>query len=247
MRELCADLVMTSAGITSNRFLLREMGFLADLTKYIEHTLLKPQATQKDFVRLCTEAVDYGFYGICVPPNRVSQSSILVKGSGVRVVTVVGFPLGFSITSSKLRETELALTDGADEIDAVIDISALKEGRLCSAGEEVRCLAEIVHSAGPGHLLKVIIEVCYLTDEEKRQAALMIRRSNGDFVKTSTGFGSGGASVHDVDLLRQATGGKLAIKAAGGIRDRRLAQALITAGAVRLGTSNGPALLQESF
>ncbi len=218
-----------------------------NLAPFIEHTLLRPDAVAGDYERLCREACEYGFYGVCVPPQRVGLARSLLSGSAVRVVTVAGFPFGFQALAAKEKEVEEALANGADEVDAVIHIAALKEGRFVEVGREVSALVKVVSSAGKGEgrpLLKVIIETCYLTDEEKVAAARLIRDAGADFVKTSTGFGPGGATVEDVALLIRATGGELRVKASGGIRTKEQALALIAAGAARLGTSRGPDLVK---
>ncbi len=218
-----------------------------DLASLIEHTLLRPDATARDFEQLCREALDFRFYGVCVPPDRVRLARSLLAGSGVKVVTVAGFPLGFQTAAVKAFEIENALAAGAEEIDAVLNIGALKEARFSFVEEEVRSLVEAVRAAGRSGarpLLKIIVETCCLTAAEKIQAARLILEAGADFVKTSTGFAPGGATVEDVALLREATGGRLKIKAAGGIRTRAQALALVAAGADRLGTSRGPALVK---
>lgn len=218
-----------------------------NLAPYIEHTLLRPDAVAKDYEHLCKEALEYGFCCVCVPPQRIDLARSLLSGSGIRVVTVAGFPLGFQTLAVKAREVENALAEGADEVDVVINIGALKEGRFSDAGREVAALMGVVTSTGKEEerpLLKVIIETCYLTGEEKVTAARLICDAGADFVKTSTGFGPGGATVEDVLLLFQATGGELKVKASGGIRTKEQAVALIDAGAARLGTSRGPDLVR---
>jgi deoxyribose-phosphate aldolase len=220
---------------------------MVNLAPFIEHTLLRPDAVAEDYERLCREACECGFYGVCVPPQRVGLARSLLSGSAVRVVTVAGFPFGFQDLAAKEKEVEEALAKGADEVDAVIHIGALKEGRFSEVGREVSALVKVVSSAGKGEgrpLLKMIIETCYLTDEEKVAAARLIRDAGADFVKTSTGFGPGGATVEDVALLIRATGGELRVKASGGIRTKEQALALIAAGAARLGTSRGPDLVK---
>lgn len=210
------------------------------LAPYIEHTLLHPEAVTGDYETLCQEAVEHKFCGVCVPPDRVRFAASLLAGSGVRVVTVAGFPLGFQTTAAKVKEVEQALVDGAHEVDVVISIGLFKDGCLSAVQQE---LESLVAAVGSSNLLKVIIETCYLTAEEKVQAARLIRDAGADFVKTSTGFGPGGATVDDVALLYKATGGELQVKASGGIRTREQALALIRAGAARLGTSRGPDLV----
>jgi deoxyribose-phosphate aldolase len=213
-----------------------------DLAEYIEHTLLRPQAVESDYECLCREAVEHGFHGVCIPPSRVRFASSLVKGSEVRVVTVVGFPLGFQTRVAKVCEAENALAEGAQELDMVINIGYLKDGRWDAVEKEISSVVQVA-SGKKGAVVKVIIETCYLTEQEKRTAVEIIRSAGADFVKTSTGFGPGGAKVEDIALLHQAAQGQLQIKAAGGIRTREEAIALIKAGAARLGTSCGPALL----
>ena len=212
-----------------------------ELAKYIEHTLLRPDAVEADYVRLCQDAVEHGFYGVCVPPSRISLARDLLAGSDVRVVTVVGFPLGFQSSAAKLFEVENALTEGAHEIDMVINIGLLKEGKWKAVEQEIREIVEV----GAGRLVvKVIIETCYLNDQEKIKAAQLVQAAGADFIKTSTGFGPQGATVHDVELIRRTVGDKLLIKAAGGIKTRESALSLLRAGATRLGTSRGPALIK---
>jgi len=216
------------------------------LAPMIEHTLLRPDAVAGDYERLCREAMDFHFYGVCIPPDRVKLARSLLAGSNVRVVTVIGFPLGFQTGPVKVREAENALAEGAQELDAVINIGALKEGRFQEVEKELRDLVTVCDGLKPDRpLLKVIIEACYLTDAEKVLAVRLIREAGADFVKTSTGFGRGGATVEDVSLLNGAADGRLKIKAAGGIRTKAQALALVAAGAHRLGTSRGPALVQE--
>lgn len=220
------------------------------LASMIEHTLLRPDAVSEDYERLCREALEYRFYGVCVPPIRVSLARSLLAGSGVRVVTVIGFPLGFQPTRIKTMEAEGALLEGAQELDVAMNIGALKEGRYQEVEREIRELVSLCEGIRPERpLVKVIIETCCLTDAEKLLAVRLISEAGADFVKTSTGFGKGGATVEDVALLKRAAKGRLGIKASGGIRTREQALALVAAGAQRLGTSRGPDLvadLQES-
>lgn len=214
-----------------------------ELAKYIEHTLLMPQAVEEDYARLCNEAVEHEFHGVCVPPGRVRLACSLLHGSDVRVVTVAGFPLGFSTTATKVFEAENALAEGAQELDMVINIGFLKEGRWAALEQEISSIVRCAVSGKEKPVIKVIIETCYLTDKEKGTAAQVIYNAGADFVKTSTGFGPQGASVEDMTLLCRAAPGLL-IKAAGGIRTREHALALVKAGAARLGTSCGPGLVK---
>lgn len=213
----------------------------------IENTLLRPEATEKDFEHLCQQALEFNFYGVCVPPNRVGFASNLLEGTCVKVVTVAGFPFGYQAPAVKVFEIENAFLEGADEVDAVIDIGALKDGRLSDVEKEVHRLVEVARSVErikKPRAVKIIIETCYLSDEEKVKAARLILDAGADFVKTSTGFGPIGATVEDVALLHKATGGRLKIKAAGGIRTMEQAKALLMSGASRLGTSCGPDLMK---
>lgn len=214
-----------------------------ELAKYIEHTLLLPQAVEDDYARLCREAVEYNFYGVCLPPDRVRLACFQLAGSAVRVVTVVGFPLGFQTGASKINEAKNALDDGAQELDMVINIGLLKEGRRSAVEQEISSVVQAAGACREKPVIKVIIETCYLTDQEKIVSAQAVAAAGADFVKTSTGFGPQGASAEDVALLRRAAPVQLRIKAAGGIRTREQALALINAGADRLGTSRGPDLL----
>jgi deoxyribose-phosphate aldolase len=219
-----------------------------ELAKYIEHTLLLPQAVESDYERLCREALEYEFHGVCVPPSRVRLACSILDGSDVRVVTAVGFPLGFQTTAAKVFEAENALAEGAQELDLVINIGLLKEGLWTAVEQEissiVRAAERAADSGEESPVIKVIIETCYLTDKEKSTTAQIIHAAGADFVKTSTGFGPQGASVEDVALLHETVRGELRIKAAGGIRTRDHAMALVKAGAVRLGTSRGPDLIK---
>lgn len=213
-----------------------------ELAKYIEHTLLKADAVESDYVRLCREAVEYGFYGVCVPSSRIGLARDLLAESTVRVITVVGFPLGFQTSEAKVFEVENALAEGAHEIDMVINIGLLKEGKWKVVEQEIRDVVQV----GAGRLVvKVIIETCYLTDQEKIKAAHVVQAAGADFIKTSTGFGPQGACVHDVELIHRIVGDELQIKAAGGIKTRESALSLLKAGAARLGTSSGPALIKN--
>lgn len=199
----------------------------------IDHTLLKPNATQEDIKKLCEEARKYRFASVCVNPHFVSLASHLLKGSGVRVTTVVGFPLGATTTSTKVQEAREAIANGADEIDMVINIGALKSGDDKTVLEDIKAVREVTK----GHILKVIIETGLLTKEEKIRACLLAKEAGADFVKTSTGFSGGGATVEDVMLMREVVGKDIGVKASGGIRDITTARKLIAAGATRLGTS----------
>ncbi|MBC7188257.1 MAG: deoxyribose-phosphate aldolase [Calditrichaeota bacterium] len=205
----------------------------AELAKLIDHTLLKPDASREQIVRLCEEAVQYGFASVCVNPCWVKLCASAVRGSGVLVCSVVGFPLGANVMRVKAMEAARAVQDGADEIDMVMNIGMLKSGEHRYVEEDIR---GVVRAAAPAHV-KVIIEACLLTDREKIYACLLAQRAGAHFVKTSTGFSTGGATAADVALMRRVVGSSMGVKAAGGIRDLEAAQAMVAAGANRIGAS----------
>lgn len=208
----------------------------------IDHTLLKPEATPAQVEALCEEARKYHFASMCVNPTHVRLAVRLLKKSGVKVCTVAGFPLGASTPEMKAFEAEQAIAQGADEIDMVINIGAVKAGDDRLVARDIRTVARAVHAAGK--ILKVILETALLTDDEKRRASLIVKRAGADFVKTSTGFSTGGATVADVRLMRETVGPKMGIKAAGGVRTLADAEAMLDAGATRLGTSAGVAIMK---
>ncbi len=210
------------------------------LAQYIDHTLLKPEATAKDIERICAEARQHRFYSVCVNGSRVAQAAALLEDTEVKVAAVVGFPLGAMEADAKRFETEAAVDSGAQEIDLVLNIGRLKEGDDRYVARELRDVVE----AADERPVKVIIEACLLSEEEKVRACHLILDSGAKFVKTSTGFSNGGATLEDVRLLRATVGPKFGVKAAGGIRDLRTALAMIEAGATRLGTSAGVTLMQ---
>jgi deoxyribose-phosphate aldolase len=213
----------------------------SSIAKVIEHSLLKPTATGADIDALCTEAREHGFYSVCVQPKHVARARRGLAGTGVRVTTVVGFPLGAVDTRTKVREAMQAVLAGADELDMVMDIGAAKEG-------DWRQVCTDIHSvvmAAPEATHKVIIECCYLTDDEKRNAALAAVESGAHFVKTSTGFGPSGATVTDVQLLARTVKGRARVKAAGGIRTLADVRAMLGAGASLIGASSGIGILEE--
>ncbi|NLZ33131.1 MAG: deoxyribose-phosphate aldolase [Firmicutes bacterium] len=211
-----------------------------DLARYIDHTLLKPEATAKDIARLCDEARRYNFAAVCVNPVYVDHACRLLRGSGVRVCTVVGFPLGASTPAAKAFEAGEAVARGADEIDMVIHVGALKSGDVKHVREEIAAVVE----AARGRTVKVILETGLLTDEEKIAACRAAKEAGAHFVKTSTGFGPGGATAADVRLMREAVGAGMGVKAAGGIRTREAALEMIAVGATRIGTSSGVAIIE---
>ncbi|GAB3234268.1 deoxyribose-phosphate aldolase [Hymenobacter seoulensis] len=208
----------------------------------IDHTLLKPDATPDQIAQLCREAAANQFASVCVPPCYVRFAAEQLQGSGVPVCTVIGFPLGYALAKVKFFEAHQALSDGATELDMVINVGALKAGRLDEVEEEIGQLAELCHLRGA--ILKVIIETGLLTEEEIVTACRLCEEAGADFVKTSTGFANRGASVADIMLMRRSLPGGIRIKASGGIRTRTAALALIAAGADRIGSSNSLALLE---
>lgn len=215
----------------------------SQLAKYMDHTLLKADATLDGIDRVVAEAKQFGCASVCVNPFWVPYVARLLDGSGVATCTVVGFPLGASSTASKVFETTDAIANGADEIDMVINIGELKAGHAELVREDIRAVAEATHAGDK--LLKVIIECCLLTDDEKRLACLLCAEAGADFVKTSTGFSTGGATVADVALMRECVGPDFGVKAAGGIRTLADAYAMIEAGASRLGVSAAASILAE--
>lgn len=207
--------------------------------KLIDHTLLKPTATSEDIKLLCKEAIDFDFMSVCINPCYVSLAKECLKGSDVKVCTVIGFPLGANETEIKIKEAELAILHGAQEIDMVINVGALKEGKDDYVYTEIKKLKEVAGKL----ILKVIIETCLLSDEEKVKACLLAKKAGADFVKTSTGFSTGGATVNDVKLMRETVGKEMGVKASGGVKTHEDLLAMIEAGATRIGTSNGTKII----
>ena len=213
------------------------------LNSFIDHTLLKPDATVEQITKLCMEAREYQFASVCVNSSWVRLCSELLRGSGVAVCTVVGFPLGAMIPEAKAFEALAAIENGATEIDMVINIGALKSKDYRMVAKDIQLVCDAVHEHGA--LLKVIIETCLLTKDEKVIACLLAKNAGADYVKTSTGFSTGGATTEDVALMRSVVGEELGVKAAGGIRDRATAEAMLDAGADRLGASAGVQICKE--
>lgn len=211
------------------------------LAPYIDHTLLKPDSTEQQMIALCTEAAEHGFASVCILPWHVATATHILAESTVPVCTVVGFPLGASTTPVKVAETARAIADGATEIDMVISITALKSGHHQQVLDDVRAVTEAAH--GENVLVKVIIESCLLTQDEKVRMCEIVSTAGADFIKTSTGFSTGGATLDDVALLRRHVANHVKVKASGGIRDRQTALDMIAAGAERLGTSSGVAIV----
>ena len=217
-----------------------------DLAKYIDHTFLKPNGSPNDIAKLCREAKRYGFASVCVHSSEVARCRRLLKGSGVKVCTVIGFPLGAADINAKVAEAMFAIDDGADELDLVVNLKTLKHD-LKRLDFDLLLFNLAVRRSRADVVTKLIIECCYLTDKEKVAACKAAKAAGFDFVKTSTGFGPGGATVEDVRLMRKAVGRKMGVKAAGGIRTREAALAMIKAGATRIGTSNGVAIVTEKL
>ena len=213
-----------------------------DLASYIDHTLLKQNATSEQSIQLCAEAKEHHFASVCVNPTHVSLCAELLRDTGVKVCTVIGFPLGANSTETKVFETYDAIQNGAEEIDMVINIGALKSGNFTLVAHDINEIAVACHDGGA--LLKVIIETCLLTEEEKVIACLLAKQANADYVKTSTGFSTAGATVEDVALMRKVVGPELGVKAAGGVRSQEDAKQMIEAGATRLGASAGIKIIQ---
>ncbi len=212
-----------------------------ELAKYIDHTLLKPDASKAQILKICDEAKQYGFASVCVNPSRIALAARELKGSDVTPCCVVGFPLGAIPSESKAAETAVAVRNGAGESDMVIDIGAAKDGDWEKVEQDI---AGVKAACGDAKL-KVIIETCLLTDDEKVKACLAAKRANADFVKTSTGFSKAGANVADVKLMRETVGPDMGVKASGGIHNRAEAEAMIAAGASRIGASSGIAIVTE--
>ncbi len=207
--------------------------------KLIDHTILKPDASIEAIKKICQEAKEYDFMSVCVNPAYISLCKEELKGSDVKVCTVIGFPLGATLPQAKVSETREAVMEGADEIDMVINVTMLKAKNDDYVYNEI----ERVRRSCVGKVLKVIIETCLLTDEEKVRACLLAKKAGADFVKTSTGFSTGGATVHDVALMRKTVGDDMGVKASGGVRTHEDLLAMVEAGANRIGTSAGPKII----
>lgn len=205
------------------------------LNKYIDHTILKATASSANVQKLCAEAIEHEFYSVCVNGCYVADAKHLLQGTDVKVAAVVGFPLGAMTTAAKVFEAKEAVENGASEIDMVINIAKLKDGEFEFVENEIRQIKEAIGD----NVLKVIIETCYLTDEEKVKACELSLVAKADFVKTSTGFGTGGATYEDVKLMKSVVGDNAKVKASGGVRDKETAQKYVDLGAERLGTSSG--------
>lgn len=209
--------------------------------KLIDHTLLKANASKNDITKLCDEAMQYDFASVCVNPVWVSCCAEYLKESDVRVCTVIGFPLGANTSKVKAYEAKMAIEEGADEVDMVINIGALKAGDIDTVYQDIQAVVD----ASQGHCVKVIIETCLLTDEEKVLACQQAMKAKATFVKTSTGFSTGGATVHDVALMKQTVGDHCEVKASGGVKTFEDMEAMVNAGASRIGTSSGISLMNH--
>jgi len=243
--ECCPDRLRGVVDAGASRLGLHAAGGAPDaVSAMIDHTLLKPDASRADIERLCQEAVEFRFATVCVNPTWVATAAARVRQSGVGVCAVVGFPLGATTADVKHYETRRAIFDGATEIDMVINIGALKSGDLRLVERDIEAVTAPCRDSGV--VSKVIIEAAYLTDEEKVTACTLARAAGADFVKTSTGFGPGGATVADVALMRRAVGDQMGVKAAGGVRDLEGLKAMVAAGATRVGASAGVKIVRES-
>ena len=212
-----------------------------NLAKYIDHTLLKATATEEQIAKLCEEAKQYRFASVCVNTCYVPEAAKLLAGSGVKTCCVVGFPLGAMSTEGKVQEALDAVRNGAEEVDMVINVGAIKSGNWEYVRNDIEKVVSAVHGKG---LVKVIIETCLLEEAEKVEACRVAQQAGADFVKTSTGFSTGGATVEDIRLMRETVGPDMGVKASGGVRTYETAVAMIEAGATRIGTSNGVAIVQ---
>lgn len=235
---------IVDAGASRIGIVLGETATAHDWASLIDHTLLKPEATESDIKKLCNEAIQFGFASVCVNPSWVKTAAEFLKGSNVPVCTVIGFPLGATLPDVKAYEARRAIFNGAREVDMVINIGALKSGDDCQVEDDIRAVAEAAHENKV--LLKVIIETALLTDEEKVRACLASKNAGADFVKTSTGFAKGGATADDVALMRRTVGRNLGVKASGGVKGIDDARAMFEAGATRIGASVGVKIAQEA-
>jgi deoxyribose-phosphate aldolase len=211
-----------------------------NLAKYIDHTILKPDTLESDVIKVCNEAKEHSFFSVCVNPYYVSLVSEQLKGTDVKVTSVIGFPLGASTTEIKALEAKKAVEDGADEIDMVINVSALKDGKYAYVLNDIKAVVESIKGKA---ILKVILETCLLTDEEKVKACELSKEAGAHFVKTSTGFSTGGATEADVRLMKKTVGEALEVKASGAVRDRETAEKMIAAGATRIGASSSVSIV----
>jgi deoxyribose-phosphate aldolase len=244
--EKCPDLVgkIVEAGAARVEAVPGIKSVPLGVAQYIDHTLLKPDATPEEIAYLCTEARQYHFASVCVNPSNVRTCSELLRGTGVAVCSVVGFPFGATLPEVKAYETERVIWDGASEIDMVILVGALKGGDHTLVQRDIEAVVHVAHRNRA--LVKVIIEAAFLTDDQKVKACLLARAAGADMVKTSTGYGPGGATLHDVELMRRTVGAEMGVKAAGGVRDYDTFKKMIAAGATRIGASASIKILQQA-
>lgn len=235
---------IVDAGAARVGLVLGETATSRDWASFVDHTLLKPEAAENDIRKLCEEAAEYKFASVCINPHWVKTCAEILRNSGVPVCTVIGFPLGANTTDTKVFEARRAIFDGAQEVDMVINIGALKSADDCTVERDIREVTNAAHEFGV--ICKVIIETALLTDEEKVRASLAAKHAGADFVKTSTGFSKGGATVEDIALMRQTVGADLGVKASGGVKSLEDARAMIAAGATRIGASVGVKIAQEA-
>jgi deoxyribose-phosphate aldolase len=235
---------IVDAGASRIGLVLGQTASARDWAGLIDHTLLKPDATDEDIRRLCEEAARFRFASVCVNPTWVRAASCHLHGTGIPVCTVIGFPLGATLSDVKAYEARRAIFDGAREVDMVINIGALKSGDDCAVEHDIHLVAQAAHESNV--LCKVIIETALLTDDEKVRASLAAKRAGADFVKTSTGFSTGGATVADIALMRQTVGSDLGVKASGGVKGLEDARKMVEAGATRIGASVGVKIAQEA-
>ncbi len=242
----CPDRMGRLVGAGAERFGLQAGAtvYPKEIARLIDHTLLRPDATRQQIEKLCAEAREHGFATVCVNPAWVGHCARLLSGAETRVCTVVGFPLGATLTEVKAFETQRVIADGACEVDMVMNVGALKSADYRLVERDIAAVADVCRRAGA--VSKVILETALLTDDEKVKAAVLAKAAGADFVKTSTGFASGGATAEDVALLRRVVGPAMGVKASGGVRDLRSAQAMLEAGADRIGASVGVKIVQES-
>jgi deoxyribose-phosphate aldolase len=235
---------IVDAGAARIGLVLGETGSARDWASLIDHTLLKPEASDRDIKHLCDEAARYRFASVCVNPIWVRTASCNLQGTGVPVCTVIGFPLGANLPDVKAYEARRAIFDGAREVDMVINVGALKSGDDCLVEHDIRSVVEAAHEYDA--ICKVIIETALLTDDEKVRACVAAKNAGADFVKTSTGFSKGGATVADVALMRRTVGSELGVKASGGVKGLEDARKMVEAGATRIGASVGVKIAQEA-
>jgi deoxyribose-phosphate aldolase len=236
---------VVDAGASRISLVLGQTGTAKDWASLIDHTLLKPEATDEDIKKLCEEAARYRFASVCVNPTWVRAASCNLRGTGVPVCTVIGFPLGATLADVKAYEARRAIFDGATEVDMVINVGALKSGDDCLVENDIRSVVEVAHEYEA--ICKVIIETALLTDDEKIRACLAAKKAGADFVKTSTGFSKGGATVADIALMRRTVGSELGVKASGGVKGLEDARKMVEAGATRIGASVGVKIAQEAL